>query len=81
MNLDFDKLKVSHSKATNPRSDETLLERLTQYLVSIGIGSMNAKSANEIEAQAKQLGDAFLPGDQSALRTYTSLITGPFDGA
>ncbi len=54
----------------------TLLERLTHNLVSIGIGNMNAKSASEIEAQAKQLGDVYLPGAQSALRAYTSLFSG-----
>jgi hypothetical protein len=53
-----------------------LLERLTRNLVSIGIGNMNAKSANQIEEQAKQLGDAYLPGAQSALRAYTSLFSG-----
>jgi hypothetical protein len=52
----------------------TLLERLTQSLVAIGIGNMNAKSVQEIETQAKQLGDAYLPGAQAALRAYTSLF-------
>lgn len=52
----------------------TLLEQLTESLVTIGIGNMNAKSAREIEQRAKQLGDAFLPGAQSALRSYTTLF-------
>ncbi len=53
----------------------TLLERLTENLISVGIGNMNAKAAAEIESQAKQLGDAYLPGAQSALRSYTSLFS------
>ncbi len=52
-----------------------LLEQLTQNLVRIGIGNMNAKSAQEIEERAKQLGDAYLPGAQSALRSYTSIFS------
>ncbi len=51
-----------------------LLERLTQSLVSIGIGNMNEKSVQEIDQQAKQLGDAYLPGAQAALRAYTGLF-------
>ncbi len=52
-----------------------LLERLTHSLVSLGIGNMNVKSAREIEEQARQLGDAYLPGAQKALRAYTSLFS------
>ena len=48
-----------------------LLEKLTFDLVRLGIGNMNAKSASEIEAQAKQLGNAYLPGAQAALHNYT----------
>ncbi len=51
-----------------------LLEKLTLDLVRLGIGNMNAKSAKEIEEQAKQLGNAFLPGAQSALHRYTKLF-------
>ncbi|MFO0014668.1 MAG: hypothetical protein ACK553_18185 [Planctomycetota bacterium] len=51
-----------------------LLEQLTENLVTIGIGNMNAKSAREIEERAKQLGDVFLPGAQYALRSYTTLF-------
>ncbi len=60
----------------------TLLEQLTQDLVRIGIGNMNAKSAQQIEARAKQLGDAYLPGAQAALHAYTHLFfadDGKFD--
>lgn len=52
-----------------------LLERLAHSLVSLGIGNMNVKSAHEIEQQARQLGDAYLPGAQKALRAYTSLFS------
>lgn len=51
-----------------------LLETLTRDLVRLGIGNMNAKLAKEIEDQAKQLGDAYLPGAQAALRNYTKLF-------
>lgn len=51
-----------------------LLEKLTRDLVRLGIGNMNAKLAAEIEEQAKQLGNAYLPGAQSALRSYTRLF-------
>jgi hypothetical protein len=51
-----------------------LLEKLTLDLVRLGIGNMNAKSAREIEEQAKQLGNAFLPGAQAALHRYTKLF-------
>jgi len=60
----------------------SLLEQMTQNLVRIGIGNMNAKSVQEIEERAKQLGDAYLPGAQAALRSYTSLFAsdnGDFD--
>jgi hypothetical protein len=51
-----------------------LLEKLTQDVVRLGIGNMNAKSAHELEEQAKQLGNAYLPGAQAALRRYTKLF-------
>lgn len=51
-----------------------LLEKLTLDLVRLGIGNMNAKSAREVEEQAKQLGNAFLPGAQTALHNYTKLF-------
>lgn len=50
------------------------LEKLTLDLVRSGIGNMNAKSAQEIEEQAKQLGNAYLPGAQAALHHYTKLF-------
>jgi hypothetical protein len=51
-----------------------LLEKLTQDVVRLGIGNMNAKTAHELEQQALQLGNAYLPGAQSALRNYTKLF-------
>ena len=59
-----------------------LLEKLTCDLVRLGIGNMNAKTAAEIEEQAKQLGNAYLPGAQAALHNYTKLFSsedGKFD--
>ncbi len=51
-----------------------LLEKLALDLVRLGIGNMNARSAHEVEDQAKQLGNAYLPGAQSALHNYTRLF-------
>jgi hypothetical protein len=51
-----------------------LLQKITLDLVRLGIGNMNAKSAREVEEQAKQLGNAYLPGAQTALRNYTKLF-------
>jgi hypothetical protein len=53
-----------------------VLERLAGDLVRLGIGNMNAKLAREMEEQAKQLGNAFLPGAQAALHSYTRLFSG-----
>jgi len=51
-----------------------VLEKLTLDAVRLGIGNMNAKLAGEMEAQAKQLGNAYLPGAQAALNRYTQLF-------
>ncbi|HZZ78959.1 MAG TPA: SWIM zinc finger family protein [Gemmataceae bacterium] len=53
-----------------------ILERLTNDCVRLGIGNMNAKLAREMEGQAKQLGNAYLPGAQNALHAYTTLFSG-----
>jgi hypothetical protein len=53
-----------------------VLERLAGDLVRLGIGNMNAKLAREMEEQAKQLGNAYLPGAQAALHSYTRLFSG-----
>lgn len=53
-----------------------LLERLTLDLIRSGMGNTTIKSAKQIEDQAKQLGNAFLPGAQSALHRYTKLFCG-----
>lgn len=50
------------------------LEKLTHDLVRIGIGNMNAKLASQMEAQAKRLGDVYLPGARAALLRYTQLF-------
>ena len=51
-----------------------LLEKMTLDVVRLGIGNMNAKTAHELEDQARQLGNAYLPGAQAALRDYTKLF-------
>ena len=53
-----------------------VLEKLTRDLVRIGVGNMNAKISSEMESQAKQLGNAFLPGAQAALHQFTKLFSG-----
>jgi hypothetical protein len=59
-----------------------LLETLTHDLVRMGMGNTSAKTAKQIEDQAKQLGNAYLPGAQAALHNYTKLFSdeaGGFD--
>lgn len=59
-----------------------LLERLTEDLLRLGIGNTTSKTAHELEEQAKQLGNAYLPGAQAALLSYTKLFadeSGEFD--
>src|SRR5690349_924760 len=51
-----------------------LLEALVNDLVRAGLGTWNAKSARQIEEQAKQLGNAYLPGAQKALHALTGLF-------
>lgn len=51
-----------------------LLETLTDDLIRGGLGTLNAKTARQIEDQAKQLGNAYLPGAQNALHDFTSLF-------
>lgn len=51
-----------------------LLETLTHDLVRRGMGNTNAKVAQQIEDQAKQLGNAYLPGAQAFLYSYTKLF-------
>lgn len=53
-----------------------VLEKLTTDLVRLGVGNMNAKLASEMKEQAKQLGNAYLPGAQTALLRYTQLFSG-----
>lgn len=51
------------------------LERLTHDLARLGIGNMNAKLASQMEKQADQLGDAYLPGARAALYRYLQLFS------
>ena len=51
-----------------------LLEKLVNDLVRLGLGTLNSKSARQIEEQARQLGDAYLPGAQNALHALTGLF-------
>ncbi|PQO28352.1 SWIM zinc finger domain-containing protein [Blastopirellula marina] len=53
-----------------------LLEKLTHDLVRTGMANTTVKTASQIEEQAKQLGNAYLPGAQAALLNYTKLFTG-----
>ena len=53
-----------------------VLRRLTLDLVRVGVGNMNAKLARQTEEQAAQLGNAYLPGAQSALYADTKLFAG-----
>ena len=52
-----------------------VLERITHDLVRLGIGNMNAKLAAQMEKQADQLGDAYLPGARVALDRYLQLFS------
>ena len=51
-----------------------LLESLVNDLVRSGLGTLNAKSARQMEEQARQLGNAYLPGAQNALHALTGLF-------
>src|SRR6266705_2220744 len=51
-----------------------LLESLVNDLVRAGLGTLNVRSARQMEEQAKQLGNAYLPGAQNALHALTGLF-------
>ena len=53
-----------------------VLETLVADIARRGLGTMDAKAALEADAQAKQLGDAFLPGAQGVLNELTALFRG-----
>lgn len=61
-------------KIQNQLDGLKLLEALVHDLVRSGLGTLNAKSARQMEEQAKQLGNAFLPGAQNALHALTGLF-------
>lgn len=76
---DSDKPKTVNKAAAAKKIQTQLdgldtLEKMTLDLMRIGIGNMNAKSAREVEENAKQLGNAYLPGAQAALHRYTKLF-------
>jgi len=52
----------------------SLLESLVTDLMRAGLGTLNAKSARQVEEQARQLGNAYLPGAQNALHALTGLF-------
>lgn len=52
-----------------------VLETMTHDLIRGGLGTVNARSARLIEEKAKELGNAYLPGAQNALRAFTSLFS------
>jgi hypothetical protein len=52
----------------------TLLQSLVNDLIRAGLGTLNAKSARQMEEQARQLGNAYLPGAQNALHALTGLF-------
>jgi len=51
-----------------------LLESLVNDLMRAGLGALNAKSARQMEEQARQLGNAYLLGAQNALHALTGLF-------
>lgn len=53
-----------------------VLETLVADIARRGLGTMDAKAALAADAQAKQLGDAFLPGAQGVLNELTALFRG-----
>lgn len=48
-----------------------LLDTVVRDLTRAGLANFNAKTARAVEDQAKQLGDAYLPGAQVALRALS----------
>ena len=61
-------------KIQTQREGLSLLESLVNDLVRAGLGTLNSKSARQIEEQARQLGNAYLPGAQNALHALTGLF-------
>ena len=73
------KPKKVNKKALAKKIDAQLegldvLERMTHDLVRSGLGALNPKTARTLEEKAKELGNAFLPGAQNALRSLTTLF-------
>jgi hypothetical protein len=53
-----------------------LLEKITNSIAQSGLGTMNAKTLQVLEEQAKQLGNHYIPGAQTALRELIVLFQG-----
>ena len=51
-----------------------LLEKITGSIVQSGLGTMNSKSLQLLEDQAKNLGNYYIPGAQTALRELVVLF-------
>lgn len=51
-----------------------LLEKITYSIVQSGLGTINSKSLTLLEDQARQLGNYYIPGAQSALREFIVLF-------
>lgn len=51
-----------------------LLEKVTYSIVQSGLGTINSKSLTLLEDQARQLGNYYIPGAQSALREFIVLF-------
>ncbi len=51
-----------------------VLDSLITDIIRRGLGTLDAKVSREIDAQAKQLADAFLPGAQGVLNEITALF-------
>ncbi|WP_409342774.1 SWIM zinc finger family protein [Paenibacillus sp. MBLB4367] len=53
-----------------------LLDKLLRQIVQTGLGGIDAKTARMLEEQAKQLGNHYVPGVQSAFREFLLLFQG-----
>ena len=53
------------------------LEQLVHDLVRTGLGNLTQQTVDHVDALAKQLGDTYLPGAQSALRDLIALVYDP----
>ncbi|MUT68116.1 SWIM zinc finger family protein [Paenibacillus sp. NEAU-GSW1] len=72
------KRKVNRSTLTKKMKAQldglTLLEKLVLQTVQSGLGSLNKKSVQLFEEQAKELGNYYIPGVQAELRRLIGLL-------